>query len=260
MDLETSTRSPAVPSQANFRLPWGLRVLAAAGVLVPVGMIVHIADLQMGELETSVEGLREENGDLAVEREVLRLQVVEVEELGDKVEELGEERDHLAIQVAGFMGQVDALGEQLAGSQAALDEEKVANSRLRRDLRDSEGQVAALRKRERALHGIIDLLEGEIASAERRLDELTADRPQRDMRLSGLGNGSLAVPNDPGVMRENQRLRNELRKHDEQVAELLGEIGILNQELEIARSERARSAAAINGRQPEVVAGVDGQD
>lgn len=241
MDKTNDPISPKTPERSEFRLPWALRLVGAAAVLVPVGMLVHVNDLEKEELQGSVEGLEVVNEALAAEREVLAERAEKVEGLESEIEQMGEQRSNLALQVAGFLEQVEEMDAELESSKMALGEERVANSNLQKKLGDLNGQVATLRKREGSLHDIIDLLEGEVASAERRLQKLTEGSPQPNFRISGLGQNGQGISDDPAVRYENERLRNELRKHDDQVTELLGEIGILNQELEIARTERART-------------------
>ena len=123
-------------------------------------------------------------------------------------------------------------------------------------------QLATLRKREEALHGIIELLEGEVRSTEQRLERLAASRPRSSFpppsELADVDPNTGRSPVDPQLRSENERLRNELAKHDDQLAELLGEIGILSQELEIMRGERSQLRAEVerlgNGAAPALAA------
>jgi len=222
-------------------------MVAAAAVFVPVGMMVHLNDLQIGELQESVGGLRQANRGLVVERDSFKQRAWEADGLEMLVESIGGERDDLALQVAGFMGKLEVLDGELAKSRVALGGEKVAKAILRKEVGELNSQVADLRRREDSLHGIIDLLEGEVASTERRLQKLVAGGPQAAFYLSGFDQNRFSNSNDPAVAHENERLQNALRSHDGEVTELLGEIGILNQELEIAREAASRTARPSRG-------------
>lgn len=198
----------------GMRLPWPLKIAAVAGIAVPLTMIVHVSHTEMQSMRKDVVTLEAENAEIVPVAEKLQVEVVEL-------------RTDLADE--------QLVRRSLEGKVAALGD-----------------QVAVLRKRESSLHGIIDLLEGEVISVERRLEKLAVNSPGANVNLTGLGAAALVASGDPQLRNENNRMRNELGKHDEQVAELLGEIGILNQELEIMRGERGQLQARVSELNMEV--------
>ena len=239
---EAATPNPAA-ERKSFRTPWTLRIAAVAGIAVPVGMLVHVSDVEQRSLSGQVEQLRGQTSVLGDANAVLGERAVEADQLEVEVADLGQEVDDLTGQIATLGGQVDGLKTDLQTSERRLDRELGAKVRLERKVADLSGQIAALGEREKAMRGIIDLLEGEVASAERRLEKLAANGPKLEAPLTGIG-----LPQGDGQARqENDRLRNELRKHDDQLVELLAEVSSLNQELEVARGERSKLGGEANG-------------
>ena len=242
-DTPTSPSSGAAAPVADLKTPWTLRLMLGAGIAVPVGMLVHLSDLRERDLEGQVDVLEVESAHLGVENERLGERAVVADRLEIEVAERQTEIGGLRGQIAALGGQVEGLKRKLGQSERRLDVALSAKSALQGKVSELESKVASLGKREEALQGIIDLLEGEVASAERRLEKLAQNGPQAEMPLSTLGFSE----QDGQVLRENDRLRNELRKHDDQLVELLAEISALNQELEIARGERSKISREAEG-------------
>lgn len=202
-------KSESYASKDNgFRLPWALKIAGVGAIAVPLTMIVHVAHTDMQSMRYDVVTLEAENAEIIPVAKKLQVEVV--------------------------------------GLRADLADEQLVRRSLEGKIAALGDQVAVLRKRESSLHGIIDLLEGEVIAVERRLEKLAVNSPGANVNLTGLGAAALVASGDPQLRNENNRMRNELGKHDEQVAELLGEIGILNQELEIMRGERGQLQAQVS--------------
>ena len=244
MENTTPAAKPgSAAERTSFRAPWTLRIVAAAGIAVPVGMLVHVSDVEQRTLSGQVEQLRGQTSVLGEVNAVLSERAVEADRLEVEVADLGQEVDDLSGQIATLGGQMGGLKSKLQSSERRLDRELGAKVRLEREVDELSGQVAALGEREKAMRGIIGLLEGEVESAERRLEKLAENGPQPAPPLTGIG-----LPQGDGqAYQENDRLRNELRKHDDQLVELLAEISSLNQELEIARGEQSKLGGEANG-------------
>lgn len=235
-------------------MPLGIRVAALLGIVIPVGMLAQLGHEEKQVLEGEVGDLSAENMVLIVEKKALVVEkkalvvekealafengtlAVEKEELVSENRALASERDAFAA----LSGEVDSLRVRLADSNKLLEIGRAERELLKHRVAGLSDRVGVLVEREESLHGIIDLLEGEVASSERRLEELAKNQSSELRDFRPLSAAAIVAANDPQVRLENDRLRNELSKHDEQVVELLGEIGVLNQELEVMRDERSR--------------------
>jgi septal ring factor EnvC (AmiA/AmiB activator) len=215
---------------AQFELPWVIRAAAVMGVAVPIGMLAHLSHEDQRQLGETIVVLEEKNMVVAAERDTFATIASEV---GVVRADLATSNTLLATS-----------NEALATSNGLLASERGRRVALESDLGQLNEKVAVLGEREEALRGIIDLLEGEVSSAEGRIAKLAASQPQ-PLDLTHLTAASIAASSDPQLRLENDRLRNELGKHDDQVVELLGEISVLNQELEMMRDERSRIGAEV---------------
>ncbi len=223
-------------SPVHVQLPLWIRASAVAGVAVPALMLTHLNHTEKEELAEAEAAAR-------VEGEVLASQVGDLEGRNDvltsKNAALEGERDMFAELLADVEANATMLRERLAATQAQLGAESSERTRLEVEVEDLSGRVATLLEREEGLRGIIDLLEKEVESAETRLAKLKDER--NDPSIEALAAAAIVAARSDSLLRqENDRLRNEMRKHDDQVVELLGEIGVLNEELAIMRGEHER--------------------
>lgn len=233
---------PSSPSTdpASLRLPWPIQAAAVLGIAVPIGMLAHLWHRDQQALASEVEGLKEEQVAIASDRDLL---AAEASHFAAEAEKLAAEAEHLVEENTKLLG----AREQLDLARAQLAAERDRSTDLERQVVGLNKRVAVLGQREESLLGIIDLLEGEVASAERRLEKLAEAQPQVAPEFRHLTAAAIVASSDPQLRRENARLRNELQKHDEQVVELLAEISTLNQEIEIVREQGTRHRVGNNG-------------
>ena len=203
-------------------------------------MLTHLSFAERESLEESVDVLEGQTEMLEGQREQLEgrneVLIIANAELASENETIAAERDVFKALSA----DVDLLRKELADSNRSLGLERTERVKLESEVAILADRVSLLAEREESLHGIIDLLEDEVASAEKRLEALAESNGPTLPDFGGLSASAIASSNDPLIRKENDQLRNELGKHDEQVSELLGEIGILNQELEVMRNERSK--------------------
>jgi chromosome segregation ATPase len=214
----------------DFRLPWTLRMTFAAGILIPVLMIVHSSDHQLKDMKRSLQ-----------QQENARLSVVEERDL------LARAAAQSAVQAQELAGDMKVMSDrkllveqQLEQSGKWLDDERRIRTGLQHEVNKLSAKQNAYRKREGELHDIIELLEGEVASVEGRLKKLKAE--QNDARVVAKEaievRGQEAVPGEisPG----NRNLGSSASSQDAQLIALLNEIGTMNSEIEKVRQERDR--------------------
>ncbi len=201
---------------SEFRLPWLIRIMFAAGIVIPVGMIIYSSDLEFRALEESLKEEHKAKMTVTGERDVLALVAAEA------AAEAGE----LSGEIKVIAGNTLTLEQQLSESGKWLADERRMRSELQGEVSRISVQMTAFHKREEALQGIIELLESEVVSVENRLEKITKDRSMPQVSPNGLGASA--------------------RPETLQVVALLNEIGIMNREIEAVREERNALEAEVD--------------
>lgn len=201
---------------SEFRLPWLIRIMFAAGIVIPAGMIIYSSDLEFRALEESLKEEQKAKMTVTGERDVLALVAAEA------AAEAGE----LSGEIKVIAGNTLTLEQQLSESGKWLADERRMRSELQGEVSRISVQMTAFHKREEALQGIIELLESEVVSVENRLEKITKDRSMPQVSPNGLGASA--------------------RPETLQVVALLNEIGIMNREIEAVREERNALEAEVD--------------
>ncbi len=210
----------------DFRLPWALRMTFAAGILIPVLMIVHSSDHQLKDMKRSLQ-----------QQENARLSVVEERDLlASAVARSAAQAKELAGDMKVMSGRKLLVEQQLEQSGKWLDDERRIRTGLQHELNKLSAEQNAYRKREEELHDIIELLEGEVASVEGRLNKLKAE--QNEARLAA--KEAIEVQGQERVPPGNRSQGSSASGQDAQLIALLNEIGTMNSEIEKVRQERDR--------------------
>lgn len=212
----------------EFRLPWSLRISFAAGIIIPVCMIIHSSDRQFRAMEESLKQGEKSRMSVAGERDVLtkvvEQSVAEAKELSGKIEVI--------------TGSKRTIEQQLKESGQWLDDERRIRSSLQDEVTRIAGQMTAYQKREGDLQDIIELLESEVASVEKRLEKIKTRETAAPVPPHVSGESQFIAPEIPDALRGSEYDGNNNGSHDAQVIALLNEIGIMNGEIEEVREER----------------------
>jgi chromosome segregation ATPase len=196
-------------SLREFRLPWVLRIAFAAGILIPVCMIIHSSDRQLQAMEKSLQQKEKARVSITGERDVLAQ--VAAQSAAQAMELSGE------VQV--IAGSKRTMEQQLKESGKWLDDERRMRSSLQDKVATLSLQMKAYQEREGGLQDIIELLEGEVVSVEKRLEKMRAQSTVTSVSA-------------------NEHYGDAEGRQDAQVIALLNEIGIMNGEIETVREER----------------------
>ena len=215
-------------SVREFRMPWVLRIAFAAGIVISVCMIIHSSDRQLRAMEESFKLEEKARMTLAGERDVMARVVArsaaETKELSGEIEVIA--------------GSKRAIEQQFKESGKWLDDERRIRSGLQDEVARLSVQMTAFQKREGALQDIIELLEGEVASVEKRLKKIKTEEAAPQVTPNISGGPEIFASAGPDILRKNGYRGNNKGSHDAQVIALLNEIGTMNGEIEEVREER----------------------
>ncbi|MFP6875117.1 MAG: hypothetical protein VCA55_16585 [Verrucomicrobiales bacterium] len=209
---------------SEFRLPWLIRIMFAAAIVISIGMIIYSSDLEFRALEESLNEEQKAKIIITGERDVLALVAAEA------AAEAGE----LSGEITVIAENTSTLEQQLTESGMWLTDERRIRSGLQDEVSRLSVQMAAFQKREEALQGIIELLESEVVSVENRLDKITGDQLTPQVNLNDFGTSEFIASASTETLQANEHPGS----HDAHVVALLNEIGIMNREIEAVREER----------------------
>ena len=213
---------------SEFRLPWVVRIMFSAAIVIPVVMIIYSSDLEFRALEESLKDEQDAKIIIAGERDVLALVAAEA------AAEAGE----LSGKISAIAENKSTLEQQLTESGKWLADERRIRLGLQGEVTRLSVKMAAFQKREGDLQDIIELLEGEVASVEKRLEKVRAQETVAPGSPHIPEETQLMAPEIPYAFRGNEYQGNNHGSHDAQVIALLNEIGIMNGEIAEVREER----------------------
>jgi len=162
---------------SEFRLPWLIRFMFSAGIVIPVGMIIYSSGLEFEALEESLQEEQKAKIIITGERDVLALVAAEA------AAEAGE----LSGEITVIAENTSSLEQQLSESGMWLTDERRIRSELQGEVTRLSVQMTAFHKREEALQDIIELLESEVVSVEGRLRKITRDGSAQRFSHDALG-------------------------------------------------------------------------
>ncbi len=221
--------SGAIKDKSSFsvkevRLPWSLRIVFAAGIIIPVCMIIHSSDIELRSMEQSLK--QEEKARISVSGERDMLTKV-VEQSAARAEELSGKLEVIT-------GSKRAIEQRLEESGKWLNDERRIRSSLQERVSSLSGKMTDYQNREDALQDIIELLEGEVASVEKRLQKIKSQENVTRVAPNVAGVGEFIASRGPKSFNGPEHHGS----HDAPVIALLNEIGVMNREIEEVREER----------------------
>lgn len=203
-------------------MPWPLKMTFALGVLVPVSMIVHSSDYQLKEMKRGLQ-LKESE----------RLSAVEEMDMQSMIAaQSAAEAKQLAGEVKAIAGSKRLVEQRLEQSSKWLDDERQISTGLQQEVNKLAAQRKAYQEREGDLKDIIELLEGEVASVEGRLEKLKDAQNVLQVASTNIGDVRDQERVFGRVLAENGKSK------DAQLIALLNEVGLMNSEIEEVRQER----------------------
>ena len=222
MGFSATERSVDSDNEKGFRMPWPLKIIFAVGVLVPVCMIVHSSDHQLKDMKRVLQL-----------KENARLSAVEEMDMQSMIaDQSAAEAKQLAGEVKALAGSKRLVDQQLERSSKWLDDERQISTGLQQEVKKLAAQRSFYREREGELKDIIELLEGEVASVEGRLENLKDEQNVLQVASTNIVDIRDRGTVFGGVLSENSKSK------DAQLMALLSEVGLMNSEIEEVRQER----------------------
>ena len=222
MGSSAKERSVDSVNEKEIRMPWFLKVTFAVGVLVPVCMIVHSSDHHLKDMKRELQL-----------KESARLSAIEAMDMQSMIAaQSATEAKQLAGEVKAIAGSKYLVEQQLKRSSKWLDDERQISTGLQQEINKLAAQRRVYQEREGELKDIIELLEGEVASVEGRLEKLKHEQDVLQVASTNVVDVRDQEKVFDGVLPENSKSK------DAQMIALLNEVGIMNSEIEEVRQER----------------------